>query len=372
MIHDARDSWRGRRVLVTGHTGFKGGWLCRALHLAGAEVFGLSADVPTTPSFYELAHVRACLRADIRGDVRCEMDVRDAFERARPDVVFHLAAQSLVRPSYDAPVETFETNVMGTIRVLEQVRRRALPCALVVVTSDKCYRPARAAHREDAALGGDDPYSASKAAAELATHAWRQSFAPASEVDRHGIAIASVRAGNVFGGGDFAADRLVPDMARAFRAGAPVRLRHPSATRPWQHVLEPVRGYLMLADALCGPEAWRYCSAWNFGPALDDVCSVASFANRFTSALGAEAWARQPVDATRPECEALSIDATKAERFLGWSPRWTLALGIEAAADWYRAAFDGGVDLAAFSDAQLRAHLDWGAGPAANEDSWAA
>ena len=279
----------------------------------------------------------------------------DALKRARPDVVFHLAAQGTAKASMESAYATFETNVMGTVQVLECIRKRELPCAVVMVTSDACYRPSSAAHREDAPLGGEDPFSASKAAAELAIHAWRQSFAPTSDVDLHGIAIATVRAGDIFGGGDYASGRLVPDIVRAYGHGEAVRLRRATSTRSWQHVLEPVRGYMMLANALLGGDAWRHCCAWNFGPDVRNTCSVASFASRFSAALGGEPWERHTADFTRPEFARPRIDASQAQRVLDWAPTWA-GTSIDASASWYAAAFDADSDVAALTDEQILTH----------------
>ncbi len=343
---------KGRRVLVTGHTGFKGSWLALWLAELGAEVHGFSLPDLEGPSHFELGGVKDRV-ADHRGDVRDPASLRRAFAAARPEVVFHLAAQALVRESYADPKGTFDVNVGGTVNVLEEVRACREVRAAVVVTSDKCYenRETTRPYVETDAMGGHDPYSASKGAAELVAASYRRSFfAPEGRV-----ALATARAGNVFGGGDFAATRLVPDVVRAIASGKPVVLRNPTSVRPWQHVLEPVSGYLALAEALLASPA-AHATAYNFGPAADDHVTVLELARRFVAAYGEGAI---EVGAERGPHEAglLVLSCEKAQRALGWEPRLDVREAIGWAAAWYRAWAKGPAsELPALSRAQLAAY----------------
>jgi CDP-glucose 4,6-dehydratase len=344
--------WRGRRVLVTGITGFKGAWLALWLKELGAVVRGYSLAPPTSPSLFELAKLRAevdWVEADIRDRVRLVQEV-GAW---RPEVVFHLAAQSLVRVSYEQPVETFETNVMGTVHVLEAVRASADARALVVATSDKCYenREWDWPYRENDQLGGHDPYSSSKACAELVAASYVRSMLPASSV-----AVATVRAGNVIGGGDWARDRLVPDVVSALVNKRTARIRYPASVRPWQHVLEPLSGYLLLAERLveqrCDPG-----EGWNFGPNPDAVQSVATVADAVCRAWGAGAsWTREET-AQPHEARTLTLDSSKARMRLGWAPRLDYAKGVQWTVEWYK-AHAAGADMAAESRNQLRCYKE--------------
>lgn len=342
--------WRGRRVLLTGHTGFKGAWMVVALRELGAQVTGLALDPPTRPSLFELIDLREAGR-DLRGDVRDAAVVREAVAAAEPEIVFHFAAQSLVRLSYADPAHTWSTNVMGTLNLLEACRDAPALRALVVATSDKCYENRETGHafREDDRLGGGDPYSASKAAAELLVASHRRSFAFPNDAR-----IATVRAGNVIGGGDFAADRLVPDAMRAFGAGAELVLRNPSATRPWQHVLDPLRGYLMLAEAMV--ERGDGAEAWNFGPPAEDILSVAEVADRLVAQWGGNARWRAESDGTLAEARLLALDSGKARDQLGWRPGFGFDAAIAATSDWYRRHADGG-DVAELTREQARRAL---------------
>ncbi len=342
--------WRGRRVLVTGHTGFKGAWLSQWLARAGAQVTGFALDPPTTPSLFELARVAELLAADLRGDLRDEGAVRGAFERARPEAVFHLAAQSLVRPSYERPVETFAVNVLGTTHVLEAARaHHETVRAVVIVTSDKCYenREWVWGYREDEPMGGHDPYSASKGCAELVTASYRKSFFARGAHGARDVAVGSGRAGNVIGGGDWAADRLVPDAVRAFLAGSAVTLRNPLATRPWQHVLEPLAGYLALGEALLDADrdrAHAHASGFNFGPREEDVWPVhrvvEALARHWGAPVQAPGWAPTG-DAHPHEAHSLQLDATKARRALRVSPRWATDEALARVARFHRALAAG-------------------------------
>lgn len=327
--------WSGRRVFVTGHTGFKGSWLTAWLLRMGAEVTGYALPPPTGPSLY-----RALRLADehrgVTGDVRDAASLDASLRDARPEVVFHLAAQALVRRSYAEPTETFGTNVMGTVHLLDAVRAVGSVGAVVAVTTDKVYENREWVwpYREHDALGGHDPYSSSKAMAELATASYRRSFFPPSDLARHGTAIATARAGNVIGGGDWAEDRLVPDLVRGFERDRPVVIRHPDAVRPWQHVLEPLSGYLVLAERLQAGDA-DACDAWNFGPDDGDALPVGDLADRLASRWGEGArWLHEPGVGPH-EAHVLRLDIAKARHVLRWLPRWTIATAVDRTADWY-------------------------------------
>jgi CDP-glucose 4,6-dehydratase len=346
-------SWRGRRVLLTGHTGFKGAWLALWLQRAGAEVHGFALDPPSRPNLFELAGVGGLCASDTRGDLRDAAAVHAAFDRVQPEVVFHLAAQSLVHESYADPVRTYATNLMGSIHVLEAVRACPTVRAVVMVTTDKCYQNQEWvwSYRENEPLGGYDPYSNSKACTELAVSAYRSSFFNPQSYASHRVALASARAGNVIGGGDWAADRLIPDFFRSITAGQPLRVRSPHAIRPWQHVLEPLAGYILLAESLLreGPAA---AEAWNFGPHDADAKPVAWLAERLVRAWGEDA--RWELDGqTHPhEAHYLKLDISKARMRLHWEPRWPLARGLDETVAWYR-AWTRGADLQTFSLEQI-------------------
>jgi CDP-glucose 4,6-dehydratase len=325
-----REFWRGRRVFITGHTGFKGAWLTLWLSELGARVTGYSLPPPTDPSLFEAAGV-ARLVDSIEGDIRDLGKLRDAMVVAVPEVVFHLAAQALVRRSYAEPIETFSSNVMGTVNVLEALRACPSARAAVIVTSDKCYenRGLARGYVEDDPLGGHDPYSSSKACAEIVAAAYRRSFFDG------GAAIATARAGNVIGGGDWAEDRLVPDMVRAFLAGRAVRIRNPDATRPWQHVLDPLAGYLLLAERLCadGP---RFAQAWNFGPGPEGSVTVRSVVEKIARQWGPGAHWELDAGEHPHEARVLALDPARARRELGWTPRLGFADSVAWTVDWYR------------------------------------
>ena len=339
--------WSGRRVLVTGHTGFKGSWLALWLSALGAEVTGLSDAVPTEPSLFALARVEERVRT-VWADVRDEGAVRRALEEAQPEVVLHLAAQSLVRRSFREPRETFDVNVMGTVCVLEAVRVVPGVRAVVNVTSDKCYenREWEWAYREDEPMGGHDPYSSSKGASELVTSAYRRSFFG----DPDGPRLASARAGNVIGGGDWGADRLVPDVLRAALEGGAVEIRNPGATRPWQHVLNPLSGYLALAERLC--EDSTAATAWNFGPDEADARPVGWVVERLDALWpGGLRWEREPGEHPH-EARYLKVDSSRARARLGWAPVWGLERALESIVAWY-AALQAGEDMRAVTLAQV-------------------
>jgi CDP-glucose 4,6-dehydratase len=341
------DFWRGRRVLITGHTGFKGSWLALWLSSLGAEVTGLSNGVPTAPSLFDLARIGDAVRG-VEADVRDAVAVREAVAAARPEVVLHLAAQPFVRRSFREPRETYEINVMGTVSVLDAVRLAEGVRVVVNVTSDKCYenREWEWGYREDEPMGGHDPYSSSKGASELVTSAYRRSFF----ADPDGPHLASARAGNVIGGGDWGEDRLIPDVMRAALAGETVAIRNPGATRPWQHVLNPLSGYLELAQRLwVDPAA---AGPWNFGPDESDTRSVGWVVERLDGLWpGGLRRARDERDHPH-EARYLKVDSSRARGRLGWTPRWDLDEALASIVEWYVGLRDGD-DMRALTLAQL-------------------
>lgn len=339
--------WKGRRVFLTGHTGFKGSWLALWLQQLGADVAGYALPPHTSPNLFQAAHVARGMTSTI-GDLRDFEKFRGAMQAHQPEIVLHLAAQSLVRISYQDPIGTYETNVLGTARVLEAVRGCATVRSVVIVTTDKCYQNNEWVwpYRETDALGGHDPYSNSKACAELVTNAFRNSFFPPERYPEHRVAIASARAGNVIGGGDWSADRLIADIVRAFTLGESLRIRNPKATRPWQHVLEPLRGYLTLAQGLY-EHGTKFSGAWNFGPRYEDARPVEWIVEHL-----AARWKQTHVAAPHweidrgphpHEAQMLKLDWTKASVELGWNPRLTLPETLGMTLDWYQAV-EAGVD----------------------------
>ena len=330
------DAYRGKTVFVTGHTGFKGSWLCLWLERLGARVVGYSLAPPTQPSLFEQAGVASGLEHHL-GDVRDAEKLTAALTAASPDFVFHLAAQPLVIDSYAAPAETFAINVTGSINLMEAVRASGMRSAVVMVTTDKVYRNLETgeAFREDDPLGGHDPYSASKAAMEVAVASWRSSFFASAAGSTQGVRIATARAGNVIGGGDWSANRLVPDLMRRLASGEPAQLRNPSSLRPWQHVLEPLAGYLWLGAKLAEAEGERFAEGWNFGPEPEDARCVGELADAMLAALGQSGW----IDASDPgkphEAGLLRLSIDKAEIGLGWRPVWGFAETAQRTARWY-------------------------------------
>lgn len=345
-----RAFWQGKRVLVTGHTGFKGSWLALWLHSLGAKVHGYSLSPPTPINLFSEARVADVLQDHVTADVRDRQALQQAVLAAAPEVVFHLAAQPLVRHSYREPVETYATNVMGTVNMLEAVRGCESVRVVVNVTTDKCYdnREWVWGYREGEPLGGADPYASSKACAELVTAAYRSSF-----LAQAGIAVATARAGNVIGGGDWADDRLVPDFFRAVREGRPLQVRYAGATRPWQHVLEPLSGYLSLAERLAQGDS-RHASAWNFGPADEDAVPVRQLLDRLVRKVPGAVW-HEAEEPTLHEAGYLKLDSSKARSELGWQPRWGLDAALHRIVEWDR-AWRAGEDVQAVCLKQIEAH----------------
>ncbi len=348
------DSFRGRRVLVTGHTGFKGSWLSQWLLDLGAEVHGLSLAPDTVPALFDVLGLSKRMASHRLTDVRDAAAVQVAVAAIRPEVVFHLAAQPLVRLSYREPAATWATNVQGTVNVLEAVRAVGCVRACVVVTSDKCYenREQVWGYRETDAMGGHDPYSSSKGAAEIAVSSWRRSFFQ----DPAGTILASGRAGNVIGGGDWSADRIVVDFVKAIVAGEPLRLRNPGATRPWQHVLEPLSGYLLLAASLLPANGARFADGWNFGPVDASVASVKDLADRLVAAWGSGV-VETPGNAGQPhEAGLLKLDVSKAGTQLGWKGIWDVQRTVVETVAWYKSQHQGGIDVSAVTRGQIAAY----------------
>jgi CDP-glucose 4,6-dehydratase len=344
--------WSGKRVFLTGHTGFKGSWLALWLQQLGANVTGYALDAPTQPSLFDVARVGSSMQS-VHGDVRDLPALLRAMQAANSEIVIHLAAQALVRLSYDSPVETYATNVMGTVHLLEAVRQTPGVKAVVNVTTDKCYENKEWVwgYRENEPMGGFDPYSNSKGCSELVSAAYRSSFFNPSDYARHGVALATARAGNVIGGGDWAKDRLIPDILAAFEAGKQVPIRNPHATRPWQHVLEPLRGYLTLAERLYnnGP---AFAEGWNFGPNSDDAKPVEWIVKQLAARWGQGAsW---QVDAGNHPHEAnyLKLDISKAGQRLPWQPALRLDHALSLIVDWARAR-QTGADMQTVTLAQI-------------------
>ncbi|MGL5272509.1 MAG: CDP-glucose 4,6-dehydratase [Phocaeicola sp.] len=337
MVDVFDNFYRGKRILVTGHTGFKGSWLAIWLHQLGAEVVGVALNPFSERDNYVLSGIGSKLYADIRSDIRDGEAMKSIFKTYNPEIVFHLAAQPLVRLSYETPVETYEVNVMGTIHIMEAIRCTESVKVAVMVTTDKCYenREQIWGYRENEPMGGYDPYSSSKGAAEIAISSWRRSFFNPKEYAKHGKSIASVRAGNVVGGGDWALDRIIPDCIKALEAGKPIDIRSPKAIRPWQHVLEPLSGYMLLAAKMWS-EPTRYCDGWNFGPRTESITSVWEVATQIVKNYGQG----ELNDLSNPhalhEATLLMLDINKAKFELGWEPRMDINQCMALTVDWYK------------------------------------
>jgi CDP-glucose 4,6-dehydratase len=340
MLKTLQNTFQSSRVLITGQTGFKGSWLSLWLTKLGAQVIGYSLPPPTKPSLFEICAVQDKM-VSTTGDIRDFETLKNTILKWEPEFVFHMAAKSLVRQSFREPIETYQTNVIGTVNTLEACRQAPSVRVIINVTSDKCYESGSLSrgYRETDPLGGDDPYSSSKACAELVTHAYLRSFLSRENYDRHGKCLASVRAGNVIGGGDWGEDRLVPDCVRAFTGEQPALIRYPSAIRPWQHVLEPLFGYMLLACDLS--ESRGRDGAWNFGPDEDSFKSVGWLVQRMVDLWGNGASWRTDDEIHPHEALQLRLDSSKARSIIGWSPRWHLELALEKTVEWYRNYYSG-------------------------------
>lgn len=349
------DFWRGKRVLLTGHTGFKGSWMSLWLQSMGAHVVGYALAPPTEPSLFEEARVSEGMTSVI-SDIRDLAALQAVFAEHRPEIVFHMAAQPLVRYSYSEPVETYATNVMGTVNLLEAVRQTPGVKAVVNITTDKCYenREWVWAYRENEPMGGYDPYSSSKGCAELVTSAYRSSYFNTQHYDKHGVALATVRAGNVIGGGDWALDRLIPDILSAFEQGRTVNIRNPNSVRPWQHVLEPLRGYLTLAERLYqdGP---AFAEGWNFGPNEDDAKPVGWIVEKMTALWGVGAVWQNDAGAHPHEATYLKLDISKVRAHLGWQPVLRLEAALQMIIEWSKQRQAGG-DVRSLTMAQIQSY----------------
>lgn len=348
--------WQGKRVFLTGHTGFKGSWMSLWLQSLGTELTGFALQPPTQPSLFEVARVADNMRSII-GDIRDLPTLQLALQQTEPEIVIHMAAQPLVRYSYQNPVETYSTNVMGTVHLLEAVRNTPGVKAVVNITTDKCYenREWVWGYRENEPMGGYDPYSNSKGCAELVTAAYRNSFFHPEKYKQHGVALASVRAGNVIGGGDWADDRLIPDIMRAITQGKPVSIRNPHAIRPWQHVLEPLSGYMLLAQKLY-EEGTSYAEGWNFGPNDEDAKPVQWIVEKLTQSWGEGAsWLLDSGDHPH-EAHYLKLDCSKAKARLDWHPRWNLDETLCKIVDWQK-SYQQSADMRAVTLEQIDIYL---------------
>ena len=338
MLDIFANFYAGKRVLVTGHTGFKGSWLSIWLHELGAQVIGVGLEPYTQRDNYVLSGIGNKIKADIRADIRDGKKMKEIFAEYQPEIVFHLAAQPLVRLSYEIPVETYETNVMGTLNVMEAIRATDSVKVGVMITTDKCYENKEQlwGYRESEPMGGYDPYSSSKGAAEIAISSWRRSFFnPMDYGTRHHVSLASVRAGNVIGGGDWALDRIVPDCIKAIEANQPISIRNKTAVRPWQHVLEPLSGYLLLASKMW-EEPKKYCEGWNFGPRAESISSVWEVASKLIGSFGKGELKDMSDPNAVHEANLLMLDISKARFKLGWEPRMNLDQCVALVADWYK------------------------------------
>ena len=337
MIDIFNSFYKGKRVLITGHTGFKGSWLAIWLYELGAEIVGVSLEPFSNKDNFVLSGIGGKIKADIRADIRDGNKMKDIFAKYKPEIVFHLAAQPLVRLSYEQPVATYETNVMGTVNILEAIRATDSVKVGVMITTDKCYdnKEQLQGYKEDDPFGGYDPYSSSKGACEIAIQSWRRSFFNPEDYDKHGKSVASVRAGNVIGGGDWSKDRIIPDCIRALETDKPIEIRSPKSVRPWEHVLEPLSGYLLLAKMMW-ERPTQYCEGWNFGPENDSVSTVWEVASELIRQYGKGSLK----DCSNPnaphEAKLLMLDITKAKTRLNWNPRLNMQQCIALVADWYK------------------------------------
>jgi CDP-glucose 4,6-dehydratase len=356
MVNATSNSvWKGRRIFLTGHTGFKGSWLALWLHQLGATVCGYSLAPPSQPNLFEVARIGDLIQ-HVEGDVCDQQRLQHAMQEFSPDLVLHLAAQSLVRRSYTEPVLTYATNVMGTVHILESIRHTDSVKAAVMITTDKCYenREWQWGYREKDRLGGHDPYSNSKACAELVSSAYRDSFFPADDLHSHGVAIATARAGNVIGGGDWACDRLIPDLMRGFSLNEKVLIRNPNAIRPWQHVLEPLRGYLQLAEKLLAGER-GFATAWNFGPGEEDARPVKWIVEEIARQWSPTASWMLDEGPHPHEATYLKLDCARARNLLGWNPALKLSDALQLIVEWYK-QWQAGSDMQKLTLDQIAAY----------------
>lgn len=347
-----QEFWQDKKVFVTGHTGFKGAWLCMILKNLGAQVTGYSLPPPTEPSLFDILGIKNMIDVHREGNVCDRKELSEALQQANPDIILHLAAQSLVRESYLSPIETFDTNVTGTLNVLQAARGLSGLKSVLIVTTDKCYRndDAGALFTETDPLGGKDPYSASKACAEIVTQSYAESFFKDTDVT-----VSSARAGNVIGGGDWAADRLIPDVVRAIGANTPVSIRNPQSTRPWQHVLEPLFGYLMLAQSMFEDKG-AFSGGWNFGPMESGIQSVGDVLDRLAQTLD---FKLQKDDAVHPmEAKTLGLSIEKARSQLGWRPKLSLNEAVDWTGQWYQSYLNG-QDLHEITLRQINHYKEW-------------
>lgn len=356
-------SYENKKVLITGNTGFKGSWLTLWLYYLGAEVHGYSLAPPTSPSLFETLQLEQLVFQE-HADVRDFNRLKKTIETIKPDIIFHLAAQSLVGESYVSPLETIQVNTLGTANLLEAVRQTKQEIALIMVTSDKCYQNKEWVHgyRETDPMGGYDPYSASKGAAEILINSWRDSFFHPDQIEKHGVRLASVRAGNVIGGGDWAKDRIVPDSMRDLMRSGMIAVRNPDATRPWQHVLEPLDGYLQLGAQLLKPlkEAKTYCEAFNFGPRVDANKTVQALVNHIIADWGSGNWHQVSTDHAPHEANLLNLSIDKAYHKLHWLPRWDFNTAIKETVAWYKQWRDDPSRLFDFTLGQIKAYEEAG------------
>ncbi|WP_117882551.1 CDP-glucose 4,6-dehydratase [Aureibaculum luteum] len=356
MNLDFQNTYRGKKVLVTGNTGFKGSWLSQWLLLLNAEVFGYALEPPTTPSLFNQLQLNKHSNHN-RNDVRDLESLKKCIKEIKPDIIFHLAAQSLVRESYDNPIETLETNINGTANVLEAVRQLGLSTNIVVITSDKCYENKEWIHgyRENDPMGGYDPYSMSKGAAELVVSSWRRSFFNINDYNNHGVKVASARAGNVIGGGDWADDRIVPDCMRSLQKNEEIFVRNPLATRPWQHVLESLGGYLVLGNRLLNlddKDLDTYCSGFNFGPLSASNKTVEVLVKEILENWGRGSWTYKKEDA-RHEAFLLNLSIDKAYHLLNWQPVWNFKTTVKNTAEWYKNTFENQDQIVNITEKQI-------------------
>jgi len=352
-----KNFWVNKRVFVTGHTGFKGGWISLWLQSLGAQVTGYSLEPRSSPNLFQIGRV-ADNMTSIIGDISDYHGLATALSDAKPEIVFHMAAQPLVRYSYGNPIETFTTNVIGTVHILEALRKCSTVKALVNVTTDKCYENKEWiwSYRENESMGGRDPYSCSKACAELVTSSFRESFFSQETYEKHGLAVASVRAGNVVGGGDWSEDRLVPDIIRAINSNKSVSVRNPDSTRPWQHVLEPISGYLILAEKLC-THGMQYAEAWNFGPETGESISVLDILKKLDHLMPSGIKWNIAKDKNVHEANLLTLDISKVKKYLKWKPLLDIDKTLQLIVDW-NTRYNNGADMHDFTHQQIELYQE--------------